>query len=77
MPPSDVSGQASVQVTPRLQDHPSDRSADVASSRAGGNSEPHTEGVPKAGEALVYVGDWVKTDRDTGGRFSYTHTSAG
>ncbi|KAF8261460.1 hypothetical protein EI94DRAFT_1745923 [Lactarius quietus] len=54
-------GNTSGRVTPRSQDHLSDTSADLAGSRTGGNSEPHPEDVPKAGEASVYAGDWAKS----------------
>jgi hypothetical protein len=60
--PAMDSGATSGQVTPGLQD-PSDISVDVAGPRFGGNSEPHTEDVPRAGEAWVYANDWVKTIR--------------
>ena len=60
-------------VTPRSQD-PSETSADLTGPRTDGNSEPLPEGVPKAGEALVYAGDWVITIRRTHSRTTFlTH----
>ena len=52
----------SEQARPRLQDA-SDVSIDVAGPRIGGNSESHVEDVPRAGESLVYAGDWVNRKR--------------
>ena len=63
MPSGSKADHTSGEVTSISQNHPSDTSADVAGPRTGSNSEPHTEGVPKAGEALVYAGDWVITIR--------------
>ena len=61
LPSGNKTDHTSGEVTSRLRDHPSDASADVAGPRTGGTSEPRTESVPKAGEALVYAGDWVIT----------------
>jgi hypothetical protein len=59
-----ISRCTSGQVTPISQD-PSDISVDVAGPRIGGSSEPQAEDVPRAGEAWVYVNDWVKPIRCT------------
>ena len=62
----------SEQVRPRLQDA-SDVSIDVAGPRIGGNSESHVEDVPRAGESLVYAGDWVNRKRIRRTSFFYLY----
>ena len=50
-----------VRVTPNSQDP----STDVASPSTGGNPGTHAEDVPKAGEASVYAGNWVKKHKSS------------